>query len=108
MKNPTINVQGRVHSPFEFSLQSGFSLIELMVAMVISLLIMGAVLTLFLDVTRTNDEMAKTNIQIENGRFAIQLLQSDLSHAGFWDGYVPQFDDLTLTTVAGDAPTLVP
>lgn len=88
--------------------QFGFSLIELMVAMIISLLIMGAILTLFLDVTRTNDEMAKTNIQIENGRFAIQLLQSDLSHAGFWDGYVPQFDDLTLTSAASDAPTSVP
>jgi len=108
MKTPLVKVQSKVCRPLGQSPQSGFSLIELMVAMVISLLIMGAVLTLFLDVTRTNDEMAKTNIQIENGRFAIQLLQSDLSHAGFWDGYVPQFDDLTLTTVAGDAPTLVP
>lgn len=88
--------------------QSGFSLIELMVAMVISLLIMGAVLTLFLDVTRTNDEMAKTNIQIENGRFAIQLLQSDLAHAGFWNGYIPQFDDLAEDGVPLDAPTAVP
>jgi type IV pilus assembly protein PilW len=108
MKTTLVKVQSKVCRSFGQSPQSGFSLIELMVAMVISLLIMGAVLTLFLDVTRTNDEMAKTNIQIENGRFAIQLLQSDLSHAGFWDGYVPQFDDLTLTTVASDAPTLVP
>lgn len=107
MTTPTLTVN-KVGSSLGKDPQSGFSLIELMVAMVISLLIMGAVLTLFLDVTRTNDEMAKTNIQIENGRFAIQLLQSDLSHAGFWDGYVPQFDDLTLTTVASDAPTAVP
>ncbi|MDA7085119.1 PilW family protein [Pseudomonas sp. SA3-5] len=62
----------------------GFSLIELMVAMIISLLIMGAILTLFLDVTRTNDEMAKTNVLIENGRFSLQLMQSDVQHAGFW------------------------
>ena len=62
----------------------GFSLIELMVAMVISLLIMGGVLTLFLDVTRTNDEMAKTNVLIENGRFSLQLMQADVQHAGFW------------------------
>ncbi|MDP3977248.1 MAG: PilW family protein [Pseudomonas sp.] len=108
MKTLLIEVQSKQCRPYGDCPQSGFSLIELMVAMVVSLLIMGAVLTLFLDVTRTNDEMAKTNIQIENGRFAIQLLQSDLSHGGFWDGYVPQFDDLTLTTVASDAPTSVP
>jgi len=104
MKNPTINVQGRVHSPFEFSLQSGFSLIELMVAMVISLLIMGAVLTLFLDVSRTNDEMAKTNVQIENGRFAMQLIANDVKHGGYWGGYVPHFADMSAVDLDPDYP----
>lgn len=88
--------------------QSGFSLIELMVAMVISMLIMGAILTLFLDLTRTNDEMAKTNAQIENGRFAIELLRNDLAHAGFWNGYVPEFDDLSHDAAPTDVPTAVP
>ena len=88
--------------------QRGFSLIELMVSMVISMLIMGAILILFLDVTRTNDEMAKTNAQIENGRFAIELLRSDLAHAGFWNGYIPEFDDLSHDTVPSDYPTAVP
>ncbi|WP_305955658.1 PilW family protein [Pseudomonas sp. DY-1] len=88
--------------------QSGFSLVELMIAAVISLLIMAAVLTLFLDVSRTNDEMAKTNAQIENGRFALQLLQEDLAHAGFWSGYVPEFDDLSSSAVPTDVPDSVP
>jgi type IV pilus assembly protein PilW len=88
--------------------QRGFSLIELMVAMVISMLIMGAILILFLDVTRTNDEMAKTNAQIENGRFAIELLRGDLAHAGFWNGYIPEFDDLSHDAVPSDFPTAVP
>ncbi|MDH4611118.1 PilW family protein [Pseudomonas sp. BN102] len=88
--------------------QSGFSLVELMIAATISLLIMAAVLTLFLDVSRTNDEMARTNAQIENGRFALQLLQEDLAHAGFWDGYVPEFDDLSKSAVPSDVPTVVP
>ncbi len=65
-------------------LQSGFSLIELMVAITIGLLILVALSALFLNITRANNEMAKTNMQIENGRFAMQLLQSDLVHAGFW------------------------
>jgi len=108
MKTPLIKVQSKQCRLFGRGPQSGFSLIELMVAMVISLLIMGAILTLFLDVTRTNDEMAKTNIQIENGRFAIQLLQSDLAHAGFWNGYIPKFDDLAESGIPDDAPTAVP
>lgn len=90
------------------SSQAGFSLIELMVASTIGLLIMAAVLTLFLNVSRTNDEMAKTNVLIENGRFAIQLLQSDITHAGFWDSYIPDFDDLTLATAPAEIPTGVP
>lgn len=87
--------------------QRGMSLIELMVAVAISLLIMVAILQLYLDITRTNDEMAKTNAQIENGRFAIQLLQDDIAHAGFWAGYVPFFDDLTSSDVVTGTPPLV-
>ena len=108
MTIPSANTQKTGGNSLRRSRQCGFSLIELMVAMVISMLIMGAILTLFLDLTRTNDEMAKTNIQIENGRFAIQLLQSDLAHAGFWNGYIPQFDDLAEDGAPGDAPTAVP
>ncbi|WP_256657384.1 PilW family protein [Pseudomonas sp. 2FE] len=88
--------------------QSGFSLIELMVSVTISLLIMAAILTLYLDISRNNNEMAKTNAQIENGRFAIQLMANDLAHGGFWDGYIPEFDDLTLTTAPADVPNAVP
>jgi type IV pilus assembly protein PilW len=84
--------------------QMGFSLIELMVAIVIGLLMLVAVLQLFLDITRTNDEMAKTNAQIENGRFTIQLVANDLMHAGFWEGYIPEYDDLTATGVASGYP----
>lgn len=89
-------------------LQGGFSLIELMVAVTIGLLMMVAVLQLFVDVSRTNTEMAKTNAQMENGRFAIQLIAKDLQHGGFWDGYIPEFDDLTAEDIPGDYPAVVP
>lgn len=82
--------------------QAGFSLIELMVASAIGLMIMAAILTLYLNVTRTNDEMAKTNMMVENGRFAIQILQDDIAHAGFWDGFIPDYDDLSLKV--GETP----
>lgn len=87
------------------SAQRGFTLVELMVAATVGLLIMAGVLTLYLNLRRTNDEMAKTNSLIENGRFAVALLQEDFAHAGFWNGYVPQFDDLTSSDIPGDVPT---
>ena len=88
--------------------QSGFTLIELMVSMVIGLLMLAALIALMLNVSRNNTEMTKTNRMIENGRFALQLLQTDLSHAGYWGGLVPEFDDLSRTTAPTDIPTAVP
>ncbi len=85
------------------TLQAGFSLTELMIAIAIGLLITTTLIALFVKVNRTNDEMAKTNSQIENGRFTIQLLQDDISHAGFWGSFVPQFDDLTLPAIPPNA-----
>lgn len=85
--------------------QRGFTLVELMVAVTIGLIIMAGVLSLYLNMSRTNDDMAKTNALIENGRFAVGLMQEDFAHAGFWNGYIPQFDDLTVTGIPGDVPT---
>jgi type IV pilus assembly protein PilW len=67
----------------------GFSLVELMVASTVGLLIVGALVTVFVQTGRSNNEMAKLNQQMENGRFALQLLREDLWHAGFWGEYRP-------------------
>lgn len=83
----------------------GFSLIELMIGITLGLLIMTALVTLFVNTSRTNTEMAKTNSQIENGRFAMQLLENDIVHGGYWGGFVPQFDDLTATGAPADVPS---
>jgi Tfp pilus assembly protein PilV len=88
--------------------ERGLSLIELMIAITLGLLIVAALLALFLNITRTNNEMAKMNRQIENGRFAMQLLEQDVVHAGYWGGYVPQFDDLTIVDAPLDAPNALP
>ncbi len=69
--------------------QRGFSLIELMIAVTIGLLITLALSTLYLNITRNNSELAKVNSQIESGRFALQLLETDLVHAGFWGELSP-------------------
>ena len=90
--------------------QQGFTLIELMISMVIGLIVLLAITTLFVNVNRNNSEFAKTNILIENGRFAVQLLETDLIHTGFWGGHVPDFDNLTASTTIAptDVPTGVP
>jgi type IV pilus assembly protein PilW len=88
--------------------QAGFTLVELMVAMVLGLFIVLALVTLLINVNRNNGEMTKTNRIIENGRFASQLLEADVSHAGFLGGFIPSFDDLSTTTVPTDVPTAVP
>lgn len=75
--------------PSKHTRAAGFSLIELMISITLGLLVMTAVLALFLDLSRSNSELAKMNRQIENGRFTIQLLQNEIWHAGYWDTYVP-------------------
>ncbi|UUZ48426.1 hypothetical protein LP420_37485 [Massilia sp. B-10] len=58
-----------------------FSLIELMISIGLSLVIVAALAAIMLNISRTNTEMAKSNSQIESGRFAIQVLENDLIHA---------------------------
>lgn len=104
MNYPKHNLQER--SPVW--MQTGFTLIELMISMVIGLLIVLALLTLLINVNRNNSELTKTNRIIENGRFAQQLLEADLAHAGFWGGYIPTFDDLSNTAIPADVPPGIP
>jgi type IV pilus assembly protein PilW len=88
--------------------QAGFTLIELMISLTIGLFIVLALLTLLINVNRNNGELTKTNHLIENGRFALQLLEADVSHAGYWGGFVPSYDDLGNTSAPTDVPTAVP
>lgn len=88
--------------------QRGFTLVELMISMVLGLLIVLALITMLINVNRNNSELSSNNRLIENGRFALQLLATDVSHAGYWGGHVPEFDDLTRSTAAADLPTAVP
>ena len=94
--------------PMARSRQRGLSLIELMIALALGLIIVAALAQLFVNISRTNLEMAKTNSQIENARFAMQFLQNDIVHGGYWGGYIPDFDDFTVTVAPLEKPTLKP
>lgn len=68
-----------------FSLgQAGIGLVEIMVAMAIGLFMLGGVLTLVLWISQARVELDKTSEQIENGRYAIQLMSDELQLAGFY------------------------
>ncbi|MFP4315872.1 MAG: PilW family protein [Desulfovibrionales bacterium] len=64
--------------------QSGLSVIELVVAMVISLLVLGGVYAIFQSNSssyRVQEELSRLQ---ENGRYAIQILTRDIRMAGFY------------------------
>jgi type IV pilus assembly protein PilW len=88
--------------------QRGFGLVEVMVSLAIGLVIIAALVALFIGTSRNNREMASANSMIENGRFAIQLLENDLAHGGYWGTHVPRFDDQTSADVPVDVPAGVP
>ncbi len=67
----------------------GFSLVELMIAVTVGLLLVTGLMAIYLQTSNANNEMARLNRQMENGRFALQLLREDLAHAGFWGEYSP-------------------
>jgi type IV pilus assembly protein PilW len=79
-----------------------------MVAVVLGMLTVGVLTTAYVQLSQSGTELGRANDQIENGRVAIQILENDLAHAGYWGGFVPAFDDLTQGVVPGDVPTTVP
>lgn len=62
--------------------QKGFSLIELMIAMVIGLVLLGGVLGIFIATQQTNrTQDAMSSVQ-ENGRLALEILARDIRESG--------------------------
>lgn len=66
------------------SRQHGFTLVELMVAVTIGLLLLAALSSLFVNNNNAQMEIERANRQVENGRYAMQLLNGDLRNAGFY------------------------
>lgn len=71
-------------SPARARIVAGFSLIELMIAIALGLLILAGILTVFVNAGATRNELDRTNRQIENGRYAMELLREDVQLAGYY------------------------
>ena len=76
--------------------QTGLSIVELMVSITIGLLILAGLTTILVNNSRARTEIERANRQIENGRYALQLLSDDLKLAG----YTAEFDPSQMTLPA--------
>ena len=79
--------------------QRGFSIVELMVAITIGLLISTGLSLIFVNSSRSSQEVKQFGEQIENGRIAMDMFSQDLRTAGFFDTL-----DITLLPPPGALP----
>ena len=64
----------------------GFSLVEVMVAMVVGLIIMSGVFALHSATRKTQVKNEEQMDMVADARFAIEMITFDLRHAGIWGG----------------------
>src|SRR5688500_11908647 len=70
-----------------YKLEAGMSLVELMVAVAIGSMLLLGLASTFKNSSDNQREMERSGRLIENGRYAIDVLTSDLHHAGFYGHY---------------------
>lgn len=71
--------------------QHGLSLVELMISITIGMILLLGITALIVQQSSTRDELDKSSRQIENGRYATQLLHDDIQLAGYYGTYSPPF-----------------
>jgi type IV pilus assembly protein PilW len=59
-------------------------LVELMVALAIASLLLGALAVMFVNTSIARGELDRTSRQIESGRYAMQVMADDVRHAGYY------------------------
>jgi len=64
--------------------QAGITILELMVSLALGLLIMVGLTSVFATSSQAHREFHRTSQQIENGRYAMDVLTHDLHHAGYY------------------------
>jgi type IV pilus assembly protein PilW len=80
----------RPHLPSRLSpnaRQRGLSLIELMIAITLGLLVLAGLTTVFVTASESQRELQRSAQQIENGRYAMDVLSNDVNLAGFYGRY---------------------
>lgn len=64
--------------------QRAFSLVELMVALAIASILLGALAVMFVNMSNARNDIDRTSRQVESGRYAMQILSDEIRHAGYY------------------------
>ncbi len=83
-------------------LSKGFSLVELMVAITISIVLLTGLIQIFLSSKRSYNIQDSIARMQENGRYAIELLNNDIRLAGYMGG------NADVTTIGGSSAPVEP
>ncbi|KKO47187.1 pilus assembly protein PilW [Arsukibacterium ikkense] len=83
----------------------GFSLVELLIAMLLALLLLGFTVQIFASLTASSRQSQQLAQLQQNGQLGLNLLHNELQNTGFWGGV--SFTDITnataeITSPAGD------
>ena len=68
--------------------QVGISLVEMMVAVTLGMIILAGIGLTLTNSSHSRTELDRALQQIENSRYAMQILSSDLRHAGYYGRYL--------------------
>lgn len=74
---------------FPFPPLRGFSLIELMVALAISMILMAALTSIFVQSVNTREKIDRDGQKIETARYSLDTLSEDIRLAGYYGSYSP-------------------
>lgn len=77
-------MSGRMHA------QAGFGLVEIMVSMTISLIMVGAIISLTMNTSRSNRELREITQMVDNAQFASDLMREQIQHAGYFGSLSPE------------------
>ena len=64
--------------------RGGFTLVELMVALAIASVLLLALAAMFVNTSAARTELDKSSRQIETGRYAMQIIADEITHAGYF------------------------
>lgn len=70
-----------------FQKQAGITLLEIMVALSLGAFMLVGIISLMASVSSTRTELGRSSEQIENGRYAVQILSDDAVLAGYYGPY---------------------
>jgi type IV pilus assembly protein PilW len=81
---------------------AGFSLVELLIGLTVGLIVVAGLTTIYANSSRSQAELQRSAAQIENGRYAMEMLSNDLHLAGFYGDFanLPPLQSSTMAVPA--------